>query len=346
MRAIVHDGYGPPEDHELREIEKPRLDDKGVLVRVRVASVNALDWHLMRGEPSFLRLIAGTNPKGRIPGVDVAGRVDAVGRSVTHFRPGDEVFGSCRGSFAEFALARETLVPKPPGLTFEQAAAIPVAGCATLQALRDHGRLRAGQSVLVNGAAGGVGTFTVQIAKTLGADVTGVCSTGNLELVRAIGADHVIDYTAEDFTRGDRRYDLIVQAAGNRTAAEQRRALAPRGRLIVVGGGTGREPGGSGLLALFSLMVTGRLLAPFVRQRELMFMSKIRQADLIRLAQLVEGRRITPVVDRVYPLAAAAEAIRHVETGHARGKILVMIQARTARETPPVPGHRSEPPAG
>jgi NADPH:quinone reductase-like Zn-dependent oxidoreductase len=327
MKAIAHDGYGPPEDLELREVDKPSIDDKGVLIRVRAAAANPFDWHLMRGEPTFLRMMGGRNPVGRSPGGDVAGEVEAVGARVTGFRPGDEVLGVAGGSFAEYARSSETrLVAKPRSITYEQAAAIPVAGCTALQAVRDHGRLRPGQSVLINGAAGGVGTFAVQIAKALGGRVTGVCSTRNLEFVRAIGADHAIDYTTDDFTRGPSRYDLIIQLAGNRTQAELRGALARDGHIVVVGGGTGREvDDGGGLWELMSLMLKGMVLSRFVRPRALMFMATIRKADLAFLTDLVETGKLTPVIDRTYPLANAADAIRHLETGHARGKLVVTV---------------------
>jgi NADPH:quinone reductase-like Zn-dependent oxidoreductase len=327
MKAIAHDGYGPPEDLELREIDKPSIDDKGVLIRVRAAAANPLDWHLMRGEPSFLRMMGGRNPLGRTPGGDVAGEVEAVGARVTGFSPGDEVLGVASGSFAEYARSSETrLVAKPRSITYEQAAAIPVAGCTALQAIRDHGRLRPGQSVLINGAAGGVGTFAVQIAKALGGRVTGVCSTRNLEFVRSIGADHAIDYSTDDFTRGPSRYDLIIQLAGNRTQAELRGALARDGHIVVVGGGTGREvDDGGGLWELMSLMLKGMVLSRFVRPRASMFMATIRKADLAFLTDLVETGKLTPVIDRTYPLANAADAIRHLETGHARGKLVVTV---------------------
>jgi NADPH:quinone reductase-like Zn-dependent oxidoreductase len=327
MKAIAHDGYGPPDDLALREVDKPSIDDTGVLIRVRAAAVNPVDWHLMRGEPSFLRMMGGRNPVGRIPGSDVAGQVEAVGARVTGFRPGDDVFGVCDGALAEWARSNEkNLVAKPASITYEQAAAIPVAGCTALLAVRDHGRLQPGQSILINGAAGGVGTYAVQIAKALGGRVTGVCSTSNLEFVHSIGADDVIDYTTGDFTRGSSRYDLIVQLAGNRTQAELRRALTRDGHLVVVGGGTGREiDDGGGLWELLSLMLKGMVLSRVVRPRALMFMARIRTADLTFLAELIESGKLTSVVDRIYPLANAADAIRHLETGHARGKVIVTV---------------------
>lgn len=327
MKAIAHDGYGPPEDLQLREIERPTIDDKGVLVRVRAASVNPLDWHLMRFEPSFLRMVGGKNPVGRIPGSDVAGVVDLVGAKVTRFRPGDEVFGACTGAFAEFARSSEKrLATKPPGISWQQAAAIPVAGCTALQAVRDRGRVRPGHRVLINGAAGGVGTFALQLAKVFGANVTGVCSTRNIDMLRSIGADHVVDYTAEDFTRSNRRYDLIVQLAGHRSVREVQAVLAPTGSVVVVGGGVGREQNdGGGMMELIRLMIKGQLLSRFVRQRELMFMASIRTDDLDAIARLIKEGTITPVIDRTYPLADVPEAIRYLETGHARGKIIITL---------------------
>jgi NADPH:quinone reductase-like Zn-dependent oxidoreductase len=327
MRAIAHDGYGPPERLQLRNVDTPTIDDAGVLIRVHAASVNPLDWHLMRGEPSFMKMIGGKNPLGRIPGADVAGVVEQVGAKVTQFRPGDAVFGTCRGALAEYARSSEkNLAPKPAAVTWEQAASIGVAGCTALQGLRDHGRLQQGESVLVNGAAGGVGTFAVQLAKVLGARVTGVCSTSNLELVRSLGADDVVDYTAEDFTQSRHRYDLILLLAGRRTVAEARRALTPRGVVVVIGGGTGREDEGEGgMLELVRLMIKGQLLSRFARQRELMFMATIRKSDLTYIASLIDARKLTPVIERRYLLADAAEAIRHLETGHARGKIIVTV---------------------
>jgi NADPH:quinone reductase-like Zn-dependent oxidoreductase len=328
MKAITYDGYGPPEHLELREIDKPRVDDDGVLVRVRTASVNPVDWHVMRGEPSLVKVVSGfRSPKGQVPGVDVAGEVEEVGANVTLLRPGDEVFGRHRdGTFAEYVCATETnLVPKPARLTWEQAAAIPVAGSTALQAVRDHGEVQPGQRVLVNGAAGGVGTFAVQIAKALGAEVTGVCSTRNLELVRAIGADHVVDYTAEDFTRNGRRYDLVLQICGDRSLRDLRRALTPRGTLVLVGGGTGRHEKGDGMLGPLAAMIKGRFLSRFTHQRIRMFITKGRHDDLVYLSEQVEAGSLTPVIDRSYPLADAAEAIRYLEAGHARGKVVVTM---------------------
>jgi NADPH:quinone reductase-like Zn-dependent oxidoreductase len=326
MKAIAHDGYGPPDDLTLRELDRPELKPDSVLIRVKTASVNPLDWHVMRGEPSFMRLMGGRNPKGRIPGVDVAGVVEAVGAKVTRFRPGDEVFGTGKGAFAEYATAKEkTLAPKPVSVTWEQAAAIPVAGCTALVAVRDYGRLRPGHRVLINGASGGVGTFAVQIAKILGATVTGVCSTRNLELVRSIGADLVVDYTAQDFTDTDRRYDLILQIAGNRRSTELRQVLDSPGAIIEIGGGTGREQDAIKMRDVLWLMLKGRVLAPFVQQRELLIVGKVNRDNLAYIAKLVEQHQLTPVVEGTYPLADAGEAIRHLEAGHARGKIIVRV---------------------
>ena len=322
MKAIVHNDFGPPDVLGLADVDQPIPKEHEILVDVRAAAVNPLDWHFIRGEPSLMRLWG--KPKARIPGADVAGTVAAVGANVRRFRAGDEVFGGCRGSFAEFVCGNEDrFALKPARLTFEQAATIPIAGCTALQALRDSGRVRPGQSVLVNGAAGGVGTFAVQIAKALGADVTGVCSASNVELVRSLGADHVIDYTAEDFTRQARRYDLILNVAGNAKVSDTRRALAPRGTLIVVGGGVGRDPHSGvtvpGMLALMLVALASRLR----RQRVSMLVAKIRGDDLELIAKLAEAGNLTPVIDRTYPLADAAEAVRYLEAGHARGKVVV-----------------------
>jgi NADPH:quinone reductase-like Zn-dependent oxidoreductase len=325
MKAIVYTQHGPPDILTLAQVDMPTPVRRQVLVRVRAAAVNPLDWHLIRGEPSFLRLMV--RGARHIPGYDVAGQVERVGPEVTQFRPGDEVFGAARGAFADYACTTEDrLVRKPAALTFEQAATIPVAGCTALQGLRTHGRLRAGQRVLINGAAGGVGTFAVQIARALGAEVTGVCSTRNVDLLRSIGAHHVIDYTAEDFTRGGQRYDLVLQVAGNRTADELRRVLTPDGTLVIVGGGTGREENDTGsMLEVIRLMLAGHVLSKFMRPRALLFMARIRQEDLRVLVELTESGRLTPVIDRTYPLTEAAEAIRYLEAGHARGKVVVSV---------------------
>jgi NADPH:quinone reductase-like Zn-dependent oxidoreductase len=327
MQAIVYSEFGSPDVLQLEEIDTPVPKAREVLVKVRAASANPLDWHFIRGEPYAMRLMG--RPNGRIPGVDLAGQIEQVGASVTEFRVGDEVFGSGRGAFAEYACASvDNVAGKPRALTYEQAAAIPVAACTALLAVRDHGRLRPRQSVLVNGAAGGVGTFAVQIAKALGGDVTGVCSTSNVDFIRSIGADHVIDYTAEDFARNGRQYDLVLHVAGNRSLTDHRRALTPDGTLVLVGGGVGRDWGdGNATLRMLGTLafVIGRgVFSRLLRQRIRMFVGTIRQRDLTFLAELCEAGKVTPVVDRSYPLADAAEAIRYLEAGHARGKVIVV----------------------
>jgi NADPH:quinone reductase-like Zn-dependent oxidoreductase len=321
VKAIVGKEYGSPAGLELQEVDKPLLDDDGVLVRVRAASVNPLDWHVMRGLPYLVRLTEGLRkPKRTIPGVDVAGHVEAVGRNVTQFQAGDEVFGHRGGAFAEYVRgAEKNFVPKPAGLTFEQAAAVPVAGCTALQALRDKGQLQPGQRVLINGAAGGVGTFAVQIAKALGADVTGVCSTTNVDLVRSIGADQVIDYTEEDFTRSGQRYDLILDAVGNRSLSDCRRVLGSSGTLVLVGAAEGNW------VAPVVLPLKALVLSRFVRQRLLALLATIDKKDIVVLKELIEAGELTPVIDRTYPLSETPEAIRYLEAGHARGKVVITV---------------------
>ena len=322
MQAIVGEEYGGPEVLELRDVDVPALHPDGVLVRVRASSVNPYDWHVMRGLPRLVRLSEGrSRPKQPIRGVDVAGVVEAVGENVTAFRPGDEVFGAKAGALAEYVCAgpKNVLAAKPAGLTFEQAAAIPLAGVTALQALRDKGRLEAGQRVLVNGAAGGVGTFAVQIAKALGAEVTGVCSARNVDLVTSIGADRVLDYAEVDFARSDERYDLVLDNVGNRSLSDLRRALTPHGALVVVGGG------GGNWIGPMMLPLRAAMLSPFVGQRLLPLLAKHTQDDLLVLKELAETGKLVPVIDRTYPLAEAAEAIRYLETGHARGKVVVAV---------------------
>jgi NADPH:quinone reductase-like Zn-dependent oxidoreductase len=322
MKAIVYHKYGSPDVLELREIDRPAVDADGVLVRVRAASVNALDWHLIRGLPYAGRVILGLRkPKRNIPGVDLAGRVEAVGREVTQFRPGDEVMGHCRGAFAEYVCGRErNFVPKPARITFEQAAAVPVAGLTALQGLRDVGRIGSGQQVLINGAAGGVGTFAVQIAKSFGAEVAGVCSARNVDMVRSLGADRVIDYAKDDFTRTAQRYDLIFDVAGSRSLSDCRRVLAHDGTLVLVGAPEGRW------LAPFPRLLRAFVLSRFVSQRLVMFLAKVDRSDLVALKELIEAGKVTPVVDRCYPLREAAEAIRYVEAKHARAKVIVTLE--------------------
>ena len=327
MQAIGFDRYGPPEVLQLRDVDMPMAGDNDVLVRVRAASVNPLDWHFMRGLPYLVRMLAGlSRPRASAArlGADMAGSVEAVGKSVTEFRPGDEVFGGLddRGTLAEYLSIRAdaAILPKPAGVTFEQAAAVPVAAVTALQALRDKGHVQAGHKVLVNGASGGVGTFAVQIAKALGAEVTGVCSTRNAEAAASIGADHVIDYTREDFTRVRGQYDLLIDIAGNRALAETRRVLVPKGVLVAVGGpNKGRWVGPLGR----SVRMT--LLSPAVSQRMVFFLAHQSKEDLAVLRELLQTGKITPVIDRTYPLSDAAAAIGYLEQGHARGKIVITM---------------------
>jgi len=319
MRAIVRSRYGPPEVLGVAQVDRPEPGPGEVLIRVHAASVNPLDWHFMRGIPYAMRLMSGLRrPRDGRLGRDVAGQVEAVGRDAARFRAGDEVFGSCAGAFAEFACASEkTLVPKPSNVTFEQAAAVPVAALSALQALRDRGGIRQGQRVLINGASGGVGTFAVQLAKGFGAEVTGVCGPRNVDMVRAIGADHVVDYTREDFTRSARRYDLILDTVGNHSLSEHRRALTEKGVLVLVGGsGTGR------LLGPLAGVPKAVALSRFVGQRLLPFMARLNRDDLTALGRLAGAGKIVPVI---YPLAEVPQAIRHLEGGHARGKIVIAM---------------------
>jgi len=323
MKAIVQDTYGSSDVLELRDIERPEIEDHEVLVRVHAAGVDRGVWHLMAGLPYLVRIMGFgfRAPKVPVPGFDVAGRVEAVGTSVTRFRPGDEVYGTCRGSFAEYARAREDrLALKPANLTFEQAAAVPHGGLAALQALRDHGKLKPGQTVLIVGASGAVGTFAVQLAKALGAEVTGVASTAKVDLVRSLGADHVIDYRRDDVADGQRRYDLILDIGGNRSLSHLRRALTPHGTLVIVGGeGGGRWIGG------FDRQIRAHMLSPFVGQKLGTFIAKESAEDLSALNELIEAGTLAPVIDRTYPLSEAPDAIRHVEAGHARGRVVITV---------------------
>jgi NADPH:quinone reductase-like Zn-dependent oxidoreductase len=319
MKAIVQRRYGPPDVLRLEEVEKPVPGDGQVLVRVRAASIIVADWHMMRGSPFFVRLIGGLRrPKNPVPGTDVAGEVEAVGANVKQLRPGDAVFGWCTGAFAEYACAGEDhFVPKPAALTFEQASTIPEGGRTALQGLRDHGRVGPGQKVLIIGASGGVGTFAVQIAKALGAEVTGVCSARNAELVRSIGADHVIDYAREDVTRGEKRYDVILQLAGSASPSALRRALTPAGTLVL--------SSGQGRFAGIDRIVKALVSSPFVRQRQAVFVTKANQADLLALNELLESGRVTPVIDRTYPLNETPAAVSYVEAGHSRGRVVITL---------------------
>jgi len=320
MKAIVQEGYGSPDALKLREIEMPACGDGGVLVEVHAASVNALDWHLLRGVPFFIPILEAVSaPKHRVRGVDLAGRVSAVGKNVTRFKPGDEVLGGADGSFAEFTVTTEKrLAPKPAGITFEQAATLNVAGLTALQGLRDRAKVRAGQRVLVNGAGGGVGTFAVQIAKWLGAHVTAVTRAGSVGVVGSIGADDVIDRDAEDFTKRRERWDVIFDIGGNRPFSRCRRVLEPDGILLAIGAPAGRW------LAPADRMLAAVMLSPLTRRRRVIpFVSKSDSDGLALLAALVERGTITPVIDRCFPLAATAEALRCLGAGQVRGKIVV-----------------------
>lgn len=320
MKALVHQAYGSPDVLELREVEKPELADDGVLVRVRAASINPADWYGVAGRPWVARPMMGfRRPKDTNVGADVAGTVEAVGKDVTRFAPGDEVFGRS-GTFAEHVCVPEGRAAlKPSSVTFEQAAAVPVAALTALQGLRDHGRVERGQKVLVNGASGGVGTFAVQIAKTLGAEVTAVCSTRNVESVRSLGADHVIDYTREDFTRSDQRYDLLLDVAGTRSWRACKRVLAPDARLVVVG-----APKGTRLLGPLSHIIRMKLASVGSSRTVVFFVAKIVREDLDVLAELLESGQVTPVVDKRYGLSETADAFRYLSEGHAQGKIVIV----------------------
>jgi NADPH:quinone reductase-like Zn-dependent oxidoreductase len=323
MKAIVHCAYGPPDVLRYEDVEKPVPADDQIVVKVRAASVNPLDWHYMRGSPYVGRMEMGLRkPKNVRMGVDFAGTVESVGRNVTRFKPGDAVFGGRTGALAEYVAVRadRAVVPKPPRVTFEQAAAVPVAALTALQGLRDQGRLRPGQKVLVNGASGGVGTFAVQLAKALGAEVTGVCSTRNVELVRSIGADHVIDYTREDFTKRDERYDIVLDNVGNHSLSACRRVLKPGGRYVMVGAPSG------GWIDPLPRVAGAWVLSKFVKEDLLFFVSNLNPQDLTTVAELMEAGKVTPVIDRRYPLSDAAAAIGYLEQGHARGKVVISLE--------------------
>jgi len=323
MKAIFRDTYGSSDVLELRDIDIPEIADDEVLVRVHAAGVGRDVWHVMTGLPYPIRL-AGYGfraPKNPVIGSDMAGVVESVGKNVRRFLPRDEVFGIGKGSYAEYVCAGEDkLAHKPANLTFEQAAVIAIMGSTALQALRDHGKVRPGQEVLIIGASGGVGTYAVQIAKAFGAHVTGVCSTKKVEMVRSIGADHVIDYTQEDFAEGERRYELILDIGGNSSLARLRRALASLGTLVIIGGeGGGRWLGGT------DRQLRAMILSPFVRQKLGTFVNKENHEDLIVLKELIESGKVTPVIDRTYPLAEVPEAMRYLEEGHARGKVVITV---------------------
>jgi NADPH:quinone reductase-like Zn-dependent oxidoreductase len=325
MKAIVQDAYGSADVLELRDIDQPVPKDNEVLVQVHAAGLHRGDWHVMTGLPYLIRLVVPDlglrKPKVRLRGMDVAGRVEAVGSNVTRFQPGDAVFGWCDGSFAEYAAAPEdNLAPKPANLTFEQAAAVPTSAFAALQGLRDSGQVQAGQEVLIIRAAGAVGLFAVQLAKAFGAEVTGVGSTTQVDLVRSIGADDVIDYTREDVTDGRRHWDLVLDTAGHRSLSQLRRALTPKGTLVIVGSeGRGRWLGG------FDRSLRAPVLSRFVSQRLRMLASKPRQEDLQTLRELIEAGKLTPVIGQTYPLGEVREAIRALEAGHTRGKLVITV---------------------
>ncbi|WP_336216264.1 NAD(P)-dependent alcohol dehydrogenase [Nonomuraea sp. LPB2021202275-12-8] len=329
MKAIRYHAYGSPTVLRLEDIDRPVVNDDDVLIRVRAAALNPLDWHHMRGTPYLVRMSAGlSRPRPHGLGGDMAGRVEAVGRNVTRFRPGDEVFGGRGQSLVErsaalaeyLSIPQDAMVLKKPGnLTFEQAAAVPVAAISALQALRDKARVRPGHRVLVNGAAGGMGTFTVQIAKTMGAEVTGVCSTGNVELVRSIGADHVVDYTKEDFTRDGRRYDVLIDLVANRSPKESRRVLARTGVLVGCAPAKGLWTGP--VFGVIKLLVLSRM----VSQTMVPFLARENQDDLAVLYDLLEAGKIAPVIDRTYALSEVPEAMDYLETGHARGKVVITL---------------------
>lgn len=322
MKAIVYHDYGSPDVLQLQEIEKPVAADNEVLIKVRAASVNPLDWHFMRGTPYIVRIVMTglSKPKNPRLGVDVAGQVEAVGSTVTHLKPGDEVFGTCRGAFAEYvSTPASNLVIKPNNVTFEQAAAVPIAAFTALQGLRDKGKIQPGQKILVNGASGGIGTFAVQIAKSFGAEVTGVCSTRNADMVRSIGADRVIDYTQEDFTKSEQRYDLIFDAVGNHSLSARRRVLSPKGICVMAGGPSGRWQ--MGLANTIKALVWSQ----FSNRKLTGLLAKSTKEDLTILQNLMETGKVTPVIDRHYSLSEVPEAIRYLEEGHARGKVVITV---------------------
>jgi NADPH:quinone reductase-like Zn-dependent oxidoreductase len=325
MKAVVYCDYGVA-NLKFQDVEKPTPADDQLLVRVRAASVNPLDWHFVEGTPFVMRALAGglRKPKDTQLGVDFAGTVEAVGKNVTKFKPGDEVFGGRTGAFADYVCVRESraVALKPASITFEQAASVPIAAITALQALRDKGQIKAGQRVLINGASGGVGTFAVQIAKSMGAEVTGVCSTRNLDLVRSLGADHLIDYTKEDFTKTDQPYDVIIDNVGNRSLSECRRALKPKGILVLVGGGGANE---QGIIGPMAKPIKAMLLSPFVSQKVGMILAELNHDDLAFLADLMQSGKLKAVIDRTYKLSDVPEAIKYVEQGHARGKVVIAV---------------------
>jgi NADPH:quinone reductase-like Zn-dependent oxidoreductase len=320
MKAIVCTRYGPPDVLQLKDIEKPIPKDDEVLVEVHAASVNAYDWHMLEAKPFLVRLMGGglLKPRNSILGADIAGRVEAVGKDAKQFQPNDEVFGTISGGFAEYACAREKyLALKPANLSFEEAAAVPMAAITALQGLRDKGQIQPGQKVLINGASGGVGTFAVQIAKSFGAEVTGVCSTKNLGMVRSIGADQIVDYTQEDFTKNGQHYDLILAANGYHWISDYKRALGPRGIYVMTGGSMGQ---------LFQAMLLGPLMSKTGGKRMGGMTARLSQNDLVFMKELLEAGKVVPVIERRYPLSQAAEAVRYLAEGHAQGKVVITLE--------------------
>ena len=325
MKAITYCDYGLA-NLKLEEVEKPVPNDDQILVRVRAASVNPYDWHFVEGTPKIMRLlgVGFRKPKDTRLGVDFAGTVEAVGKNVTHYKPGDEVFGGRGGAFAEYVCRRAdgAVALKPANITFEQAASVNIAGITALQGLRDKGKVQPGQKVLINGASGGVGTFAIQIAKSFGADVTGVCSTRNVDLVKSLGADHVIDYTKEDFAKGEQRYDVILDNVPNHSLAECRRILNPKGKYVMIGGG---GPNDSRWVGPFGRVIHALLLSPFINQKMGMMMADANHNDLALLADMMQSGKLKPVIDRTYKLSEIQQAIAYVEEGHARGKVIIVV---------------------
>ena len=323
MKAIVNRCYGSPDVLTFEDIEKPTPADNEVLVKVQAAAVNPLDWHYMRGSPYLMRLGTGIGaPNDSKMGVDFAGTVEAVGDKVTQFKPGDEVFGGRSGAFAEYVVIPDDRAVrlKPANITFEQAASVPIAAITALQALRDKGQLKPGQKVLINGASGGVGTFAVQIAKSFGAEVTGVCSTRNVEMVRSIGADHVFDYKKENYTESGQQYDLIIDNVGNHSLSANRRVMAPDGILVIIGGSKGNW------LGPLMRPIKALMYSPFVSQEFILILAKMDGDDLATLGELMQAGNVTPVIDRSYTLSEVPDAIRYSEEGHARGKIIINVE--------------------
>ena len=326
MKAIVYCDYGLA-NLKLENIEKPTPSDDQILVKVRAASVNPLDWHFIEGTPKIMRAmgVGLRKPKDTRLGVDFAGTVEAVGKDVTQFKPGDEVFGGRDGAFAEYVCPRanRAVALKPANITFEQAASVPIAAITALQGLRDKGHVQPGQTVLINGASGGVGTFAVQIAKSFGADVTGVCSTRNVDMVRSLGADHVIDYTKEDFTKGDQRYDVVLDNVGTQPLSGFRRVLTPKGIYVMIGGG---GPNDSQWIGPFGRVINTVVLSPFMSQKMGMMMADLNHNDLTILADMMQSGKVKPVIDRTYKLSEVPDAIRYLEQGHARGKVVITVE--------------------